>query len=100
MGKEIQCFLRQCFAWRRVRRLREARYEEEFKEIQASEDKAKKAADEHQRQIDRRMHPRTKDDFNVLYKELEAWRLHETQRIKNSGLPKDEIHFQLEELLG
>jgi hypothetical protein len=99
-AKEIQCFLRQCFAWRRVRRLREARYEVEYQDIKEADEKERSAAEEHQRQIQRRMHPRTASDFAVLHTELEAWRLHETQRIKNSGLPKDEIHFQLEELLG
>lgn len=99
-SKSIQCFLRQCFAWRRLRRLREARYEEEFKQVKEKEVKERQGQEEHKRQIERRMHPRTKDDFDVLYKELEAWRLHETQRIKNSGISKDEIHFQLEELLG
>lgn len=99
-AREIQCFLRQCFAWRRVRRLREARYEEEFKTAQEKEQEDLRNQAEHKRQIDRRMHPRTKEDFDILHKELEAWRLHETQRIKNSGLPKEEIHFQLEELLG
>jgi hypothetical protein len=99
-AREIQCFLRQCFAWRRVRRLREARYEEEFKTAQEKEQEDLRAQAEHKRQIDRRMHPRTKEDFDILHKELEAWRLHETQRIKNSGLPKEEVHLQLEELLG
>lgn len=99
-SKEIQCFLRQCFAWRRVRQLREVRYEKEFQEVQERDDQADKASAEHRRQIERRMHPRTKEDFAVLHKELDAWRLHETQRIKTSGLPTDELHFQLEELLG
>ena len=99
-AREVQCFIRQCFAWRRVRRLREARYEEEFKTVQQREEQEAKAQAEHKRQIDRRMHPRTKEDFDILSKELEAWRLHETQRIKNSGASKESVHFQLEELLG
>ena len=72
----IQCFFRQCFAWRRVRRLREARYEVEFGEVKEKEEKDAKADAEHKRQIERRMHPRTAEDFNTLYKELEAWRQH------------------------
>jgi hypothetical protein len=99
-AKEIQCFLRQCFAWRRVRRLREARYEVEYQATEEADETERQNAVEHRRQIERRMHPRTASDFAVLHSELEAWRLHETQRIKNSALPKDEIHFQLEELLG
>ena len=46
------------------------------------------------------MHPRTKQDFAVLYKELEAWRLHETQQIKNNkSLTPEQVHYQLQELL-
>merc|ERR1740130_99606 len=65
-AREVQCFIRQCFAWRRVRRLREARYEEEFKTVQQREEQEAKAQAEHKRQIDRRMHPRTKEDFDIL----------------------------------
>jgi hypothetical protein len=36
----------------------------------------------HKREIERRMHPRTVEDFQILYKELETWRLKETKRIK------------------
>ncbi len=38
--------------------------------------RAQKAAEEHRRkEIERRMHPRTAADFEILYNELEAWRL-------------------------
>lgn len=36
-----------------------------------------------QRDIERRMHPRSDDDFGVLYDEVEAWRLSETARIES-----------------
>ncbi|CAL1165088.1 unnamed protein product [Cladocopium goreaui] len=39
----------------------------------------------HKREVERRMHPLTPEDFNVLYKELEAWRVNEAARIQNSG---------------
>jgi hypothetical protein len=40
------------------------------------EAKALQAAEEHRRkEIERRMHPRTAADFEILYNELEAWRL-------------------------
>ena len=40
------------------------------------EAKAQSAADKHrQTEIERRMHPRTAADFEILYNELEAWRL-------------------------
>lgn len=31
----------------------------------------------HKREIERRTHPRTKEDFNILYEELELWRVSE-----------------------
>ena len=35
-------------------------------------------------EIERRMHPKKHNDFDVLYNELEAWRLNETKKIKAS----------------
>jgi hypothetical protein len=40
------------------------------------------AEERHKIEIQRRMHPHTHEDFEILYNELEAWRLHETARIK------------------
>jgi len=37
----------------------------------------KKAEVKHKQEIERRMHPRTKDDFNILFDELELWRVNE-----------------------
>lgn len=37
-----------------------------------------------EREIERRMHPKTASDFEILYKELEAWRVSETQKIEVS----------------
>jgi hypothetical protein len=40
------------------------------------ESKAQEAAAKHRQvEIERRMHPRTATDFEILYNELEAWRL-------------------------
>jgi hypothetical protein len=36
------------------------------------------------------MHPKKNKDFEVLYNELEAWRLNETKKIKASNELKDE----------
>jgi hypothetical protein len=98
-ARNIQCFLRQCFAYRRVRRLRgdnearkaKARDDEDVKQSQANL--------QHQKQIQRRMHPRTTTDFDVLHKELEAWRLHETARIKNSNMSDADKQEELKKLL-
>jgi hypothetical protein len=50
-SREIQCFLRQCFSWRKVRRLREAKQEKVDVEIKESERKSKIAEEEHTKQI-------------------------------------------------
>lgn len=36
------------------------------------------------------MHPKKYKDFDILYNELEAWRLNETKKIKNSTDLKEE----------
>jgi hypothetical protein len=46
------------------------------------------------------MHPRSAADFDVLFRELESWRLHETARIKESGDSHESISLQLQDLLG
>lgn len=97
---EVQCFLRQCFAWRRVRRLRESQAEQLASQIASREAAAKEQEAHHARQIDRRMHPRTAADFKVLLGELEAWRAHETARIKSSlQLSAEQKQQALQELL-
>ena len=44
----------------------------------------------HKEEIERRMHPKKGKDFEVLYNELEAWRLNETRKIKASAELKEE----------
>ena len=43
-----------------------------------------------QREIRRRMQPRTADDFATLYNELEAWRVAETRKVKSSNMSVEE----------
>jgi len=46
------------------------------------------------------MHPKSGKDFEILFNELEAWRLNETKKIKNSTeLKADEKVLALEQLL-
>jgi hypothetical protein len=51
------------------------------------------------REIERRMHPRTAADFEILYNELEAWRLQETRKIRAGELESAERHAAFEGLL-
>ena len=46
------------------------------------------------------MHPKTGKDFDILYNELEAWRLNETKKIKNSlELKEEEKALAMQQLL-
>lgn len=68
--------------------------------LQDQEVKAQQVAEEHRRrEIERRMHPRTAADFEILYNELEAWRLQETRKIKEAGLSPDKEQEVLQQLL-
>jgi len=96
----IQCMVRGWFARKRAFALRKARFDRDQellakqKELQEAEEKR------HKEEIERRMHPKTAKDFEILYNELEAWRLNETKKIKNSSeLSHDEKALALEELL-
>lgn len=54
----------------------------------------------HKEEIERRMHPKKNQDFEVLYNELEAWRLNETKKIKaSSELNEEEKKLALQQLL-
>jgi hypothetical protein len=64
------------------------------------EAKAQQDAQEQRRQeIERRMHPKTAGDFEILYNELEAWRLQETRKIKEAGLQTEQEQEVLQQLL-
>eukprot|EP00198_Chlamydomonas_reinhardtii_P001453 XP_001690789.1 flagellar associated protein [Chlamydomonas reinhardtii] len=68
--------------------------------LRDQEARAQSEAEEHRRrEIQRRMHPRTAADFEVLYNELEAWRLQETRKIKEAGLAKEQEQQVLQQLL-
>mmetsp|Transcript_64017 Transcript_64017/g.152666 ORF Transcript_64017/g.152666 Transcript_64017/m.152666 type:complete len:757 (+) Transcript_64017:61-2331(+) len=80
----IQCHARGMFARRRARQKKSEKKDREELEQKESERRRLEADLKHKREIERRMHPRTYDDFAVLQKELEAWRLNEASRIANS----------------
>lgn len=77
----IQCQWRGALARKRAYQQRLALYAAE----QAARDAANQAAENERRKlqkdIERRMHPKTAEDFAILYDEVEAWRVHETNRI-------------------
>ena len=71
-----------------------------IKSLEDAEAQRKKEADaRHLREIERRMHPRTTEDFEILYNELENWRFHETKRIKEAAMGPEARRKALAELL-
>ncbi len=95
----IQCYWRGYKARQRAHGMRMAMYER-LKRLEDAEER-RKAAEEskHKKEIERRMHPRTFDDFEVLYNELESWRQHETARIKSTMDSREEQVKALAQLL-
>jgi len=95
----IQCHVRGMFARNRARQLRKSRDEWEEFEARGKEQKRLEQELRHKREIERRMHPRTFEDFEVLYQELEAWRRNETTRIHNSNADEATKKAALKQLL-
>jgi len=74
--------------------------DEAFAAAAAAEEAQRKEAEErHAQEIQRRMHPHTRDDFEILYNELEAWRLQETRRINSEAMEEEERLELLSQLL-
>ncbi|GLC44145.1 Protein phosphatase 1G [Pleodorina starrii] len=95
----IQRWVRGWLGRRRAAYLRRKKAEREAF-LREQELAAQAEAEEHRRrEIQRRMHPRTAADFEVLYNELEAWRLQETRKIKEAGLPREQEQQVLQQLL-
>lgn len=64
--------------------------------LKKKEEMRKAEEQKHKEEIERRMHPKKYQDFEILYNELEAWRLNETKKIKNStDLKEDEKKLAL-----
>ena len=70
--------------------------DEAFAQATAAEEAQRQQAEErHAQEVQRRMHPHAREDFDILYNELEAWRFQETRRINNENLAE---HGRLEAL--
>jgi hypothetical protein len=97
---KLQAFVR---GWRARKKASAMRAERDAEENALyEEDERRRQAHQRKRQeeIRRRTHPRSAKDFAVLYNELEAWRLQETQRIHEAkGLTEAERRVALQELL-
>ena len=80
----IQRLFRGWLARRRVMNLQKKKEEENLDKIRKEEKFRKQEELKHKREIERRMHPVTKQDFEILYQELELWRVNETHKIKHN----------------
>lgn len=86
----IQCRVRAWFARRTANALRKKRDDRDNELLMKQADLREKEEQEHKEEIERRMHPKKGKDFDILYNELEAWRLNETKKIKASTELKEE----------
>jgi hypothetical protein len=71
---------------------------ERAKKIKEEEEKLKEEL-KNKKEIERRMHPKTANDFILLRKELDVWVNSETVRIKSSNLSDEDKNIALQELL-
>lgn len=96
----IQCRVRAWFARRTANALRKKRDDRDNELLLKQADLREKEEQQHKEEIERRMHPKKGKDFEILYNELEAWRLNETKKIKASNeLKEDEKKTALQQLL-
>lgn len=91
----IQRYWRKFVACRRAKELRAERDRINNEREEAIKNEDDGTERRRQREIERRMHPRTTADFEILYNELENWRYYENKKINESNLPEKE---RLEEL--
>lgn len=80
----IQCRVRAWFARKRAYHLRKIRDDKDAELRRRQEELQQQEEEKRKVEIERRMHPKKHKDFDILYNELEAWRLNETKKIKAS----------------
>ncbi|ORX54713.1 hypothetical protein BCR36DRAFT_581599, partial [Piromyces finnis] len=85
---KIQCFFRKCKAIRIANELRKER--DEFIKMKNEKERKRQELLERKRkkEIQSRLHPRTTNDFEILYNGLEAWRIKERDKINNANYPE------------
>ena len=92
--------MRAWFARRQANELRKQRDDRDMELLLKQENMRKDEEKKHKEEIERRMHPKKGNDFEILHNELEAWRKNETIKIKSStDLKEDEKKLALNQLL-
>lgn len=69
----IQRLIRGWFARRRTDALRKQHEQIQMEQFEKEEDFRRLEEVRHKKEIERRTHPRTKEDFSILYEELEVY---------------------------
>ena len=82
---DAQRYTRGWFARCQAAALRRRQAEEAEAVHQAELQQQAEVQERHKKEIQRRMHPQNHGDFEVLYNELEAWRVQETARINEAA---------------
>ena len=92
--------MRAWFARKRAYHLRKIRDDKDAELARRQDDMRQEEEKKRKVEIERRMHPKKGKDFDILFNELEAWRLNETKKIKNSNdLNHEEKKLALQQLL-
>ena len=78
------------------RKERDAKLHED---AEKQEELRKKDEENHKKEIERRMHPKTQEDFDILRKELDAWRDNETKKIKDAAAAKELSEIEMQKAL-
>eukprot|EP01135_Chromosphaera_perkinsii_P002035 Nk52_evm82s215 gene=Nk52_evmTU82s215 len=99
MAIKIQSFVRGCFGRRRARYFRQRKDDIDKMAREWKEMRRLRAEDMEVKAHNRRIAPRTKEDFEVLYAELEEWRARELEEISNPHLDEDEKKAKLMNIL-
>lgn len=96
----IQRHFRRILAKNRTNYLRKLKEDKIKEQLQKEEEYRKNDEIKHKKEIERRMHPRSKEDFSILFEELELWRVNEIEKIKNnSSLDENEKQKALKQIL-
>ena len=66
------------------------RQEQEEARAREEEERAARDMERHRREVQRRLEPKTAEDFAALFGEVEAWRAAETMRIKEEIVDEEE----------
>jgi hypothetical protein len=95
----LQKMMRGFFA-RKTKRLYKDQERRKQEEKEAAEEEERRREEiKNKKEIERRMHPKSQNDFVLLKKELEVWVANETLRIKSSNLSEEDKTLALQELL-